>query len=474
MPKILLQNADAIVTCDDGHHVYRHCDLLIENNKIAQIGPNLRRGHGGEPAAGGLVDRAADGVFDEVIDCRGKVLYPGLINTHHHFFQTFVRNRLSIDYPSMTVIDWIYKIYKIFSHIDEEMIYYSSLVAMADLLRHGCTTAFDHQYCHTKPNGVHMLDWQVKAAEQLGIRYVGGRGGNTLPMEEGSTIPAPMLETTDEFLRDCERLISLFHDPAPFSMTQIVVAPCQPVNCYRETFTGSVDLARKHGVRLHTHLGEGENDIMSGRHGMRTLDWCEECGFIGEDVWFAHCWELTEDEFRKLGRYGSGVSHCPAPAVLGGFPILDMKQIQSTGAVLSLGCDGSATNDSSNLLDTLRMAYLMQAWHSKRRGGCVTPYEILRMATRGGAKTLGRPELGQLGPGRAADLFALDLNRIQFVGSLHDPANIIPRIGYTEQVDFTMVNGKMVFRGGELLLVNEEELKQKADASQQRINALVD
>lgn len=466
MQKILLKNAEAIVSCDDEGRVYQHCDILIENNIITQIGSNI--------SLNNSCDTTSKKIVDEVIDCKGKVIYPGLINTHHHFFQTFVRNRLSIDYPSMTVIDWLYKIYNIFSHIDEEMIFYSSLVAMADLLRHGCTTAFDHQYCHTKPNGIYMLDKQFEAAQLLGIRYVGGRGGNTLPMDKGSTIPAAMLETTDEFLYDCERLISRYNDPNPFSMSQIVVAPCQPVNCFRETFTGSVDLARKHGVKLHTHLGEGENAIMSERYGMRTLDWCEDCGFIGEDVWFAHCWELTEDEFKKLGHYGSGVSHCPAPAVLGGFPILNMKQIQSTGTVLSLGCDGSATNDSSNLLDTLRMAYLMQTWHSKSRGACVTPYEILKMATRGGAKTLGRSELGQLSPGKAADLFAIDFNHLQYVGCLHDPANIIPRIGYTEQVDFTMVNGKMVFRNGELLLVDEKELKQKADASQQRINVLVD
>lgn len=257
-------------------------------------------------------------------------------------------------------------------------------------------------------------------------------------------------------------------------MTQIVVAPCQPLNCYSDTFVESVELARKYGVRMHTHLGEGENPLMVERYGMRSLDWCEERGFVGEDVWFAHCWELTPEEFVKLGKYGSGVSHCPAPAVLGGFPILNMRQIRDTGAIISLGCDGSATNDSSNLLDTLRMTYLMQAWHSKVRGGCVTPYDVLLMATRGGAKTLGRPEIGSLESGKAADLFALDLNRLEYVGGLHDIANIIPRMGITEQVDFTMINGKLVFYNGELQLVNEYELKKEADKCQQRINELVD
>lgn len=458
MTRILLKNPDAVVSCDHENRVHHNCHLIVEDEKIISITDQV------DPAAS----------FDEIIDCSGKVLYPGLINTHHHFFQTFVRNRLSIDYPSMTVIEWLDKIYRVFAHIDEEMIYYSSLTAMSDLVKHGCTTAFDHQYCHTKPNGIKMLDQQMKAAKEIGIRYVGGRGGNTLPREKGSTIPAPMLETTDEFITDCERLIYAYHDHRPFAMTQIVVAPCQPMNCYSETFVESVNLARKHGVYMHTHLGEGENALMEERYEKRTLDWCEERGFIGEDVWFAHCWELTPEEFEKLGRYGSGVSHCPAPAVLGGFPILDMKQIQVAGALLSLGCDGSATNDSSNLLDTLRMTYIMQAWHSKARGGCVTPYDVLLMATNGGAKTLGRPELGSLEPGKAADLFALDLNHLEYVGGLHDVANIIPRMGITGQVDFTMINGRIVFRDGELQLVNEYELKREADKCQQRINELVD
>lgn len=458
MSSLLLKNASAIVSCDNDDRIYENCDLLVEGKVIKAIASDLTLTH----------------TVDNVIDCTGKVLFPGLINTHHHFFQTLVRNRLSIDYPSMTVIEWLDKIYKIFSKFDEEMLYYSSLIAMSDLIKHGCTTAFDHQYCHTLPDGRKMIDQQVKAAKLIGMRYVGGRGCNTLPLEKGSTIPAPMLETTDEYLIDCERLIAAYHDPYEFSMTQIVIAPCQPVNCYSETFAESAKLARKHGVRLHTHLGEGENLLMLERYGMRTLDWCEEYEFIGDDVWFAHCWELTAEEFDKIGRYRSGVSHCPAPAVLGGFPILDMKSILETGTVLSLGCDGSSTNDSSNLLDTLRLAYVLQAWHSKMRNGSVTPYELLLMATRGGAETLGRPELGSLEVGKAADLFALDLNRLEFVGGLHDLRNFIPRIGYTGQVALTVIDGCPVFRDGKLLLVDEIELKKDADKNQQRINVFID
>ena len=181
-------------------------------------------------------------------------------------------------------------------------------------------------------------------------------------------------------------------------MSQIVLAPCQPINSYPETFTETVKLARAKGVRMHTHLGEGENEIMLERWGKRTLDWCRDIGFIGPDVWYAHGWELTPEEYEVLGRAGSGVSHCPGPAILGGFPILPLRQMAEAGVCVSLGCDGSATNDSSSLLDSMRTAWMMQAWHSKQRGGCISPYEMLKIATVNGAKTLGRSDLGSLEP----------------------------------------------------------------------------
>lgn len=456
MTKILLKNIHTIVSCDSNDTVYRDCDMLVGSSQILQIGKDLE-------------DNEA-----QVIDCSSKVIYPGLIGTHHHFFQTFVRNRMEIDYPSMTVMEWLDRVYPIFAKVDEEIMYYSSLTAMSDLIKHGCTTAFDHQYNHTKGNGVYMIDQQVKGAEMLGVRYVGGRSANTLPMAEGSPIPPEILETTDGFLEDCERLITKYHDPEIYAMTQIVVAPCQPINSYPDTFSKSAELARKHGVRLHTHLGEGETPGMLERYGMRTLDWCEEQGFIGDDVWFAHCWELTEEEFAKLGRYKSGVSHCPTPAVLGGFPILDLKAIQKTGTTISIGCDGSSTNDSSNPLDALRITYMMQAWHGKERDGLVTPYEILKMATVNGAHSLGRPELGWLGERQAADLFAIDLGKLELTGATHDLMNFLPKAGYTGEVNFTMVNGEIIFRDGVLTRVNEGQLQKEAMRAYERISALFD
>ncbi len=444
--KILIKNAAAIVSCDAEDRVYRNSDLLVDGCKIEKIGKNLT-----DPC-------------DEVIDATDKFVYPGLINTHHHFFQTFVRNLQTIDYPNMTVPEWLDKAYRVFQHVNEDVIFYSSLTAMADLVKHGCTTAFDHQYCYTNLTGKTPVDRQMEAASMIGIRYHAGRGTNTLPRSEGSTMPENMLETTDEFLEDCDRLISKYHDPNLYSMSQIVMAPCQPMNCYRDTFVETVKMAREKGVRMHTHLGEGENAHMVEKWGKRTLDWCEEIGFIGEDVWLAHAWELTSEEYARCGQTGTGISHCPTPAILGGFPILPMKSMMEQGVNISIGCDGSATNDGSSLLDAMRLAWMMQSWYSKERGGSIAPYDMLKMTTVNGAKTLGRDDLGTLEVNKGADLFMIDAGTLELTGTLHDPKNLLPHTGVTGYVDLTMVNGKVVFRDGELLGVDERKLAKEGEA----------
>mgnify|MGYP004469105621 CR=1 FL=1 len=448
----LIRGARAVVTCDAEDRVLWDVDVRIDGQKVVQFGKGLE---------------APEGC--EVIDGTDKFVYPGLVNTHHHFFQTFVRNLTTIDYPQMTVPEWLDKIYRVFRLVDEDVIYYSALTAFADLVKHGCTTAFDHQYCYTSVSGKKLVDRQMDAAAQIGIRYHAGRGTNTLPREKGSTMPEEMLETTDEFLADCERLIGKYHDAAPFSMRRIVMAPCQPMNCYAETFTESLEMARKHGVFLHTHLGEGENAIIQARYGMRSLDWCEKIGFIGPDVWFAHGWEWTPEEYARIGRAGSGVSHCPGPAVLGGFPILNIADMLKKGVTVSLGCDGSATNDGSNLLDSLRMAYLMQTYYSKQRGGCLSAYEMLKAATVGGAKTLGRPELGSLEVGKAADLFLVDIAGLEYSGTLHDPQSLLARCGVTDRVWMTMIGGNVVYADGKLTGVDERTLAREAEATCTRV-----
>ena len=442
---VLIKNARSIVTCDANDKVYFDCDILIKGPKIVRIA------------------KAIQETAEETIDASGKFVYPGLVNTHHHFFQTFVRNLTTIDYPNMSVLDWIEEIYEIFKYVDADVVYYSSLVAMADLLKHGSTTVFDHQYCYPRSAGKRLVDRQIDAAAQLGVRFHAGRGANTLPKSEGSNVPDEMVESTDEFLRDCERLIDTYHDSNPYSMRQIVISPCQPINCYKDTFIESLHLARDKGVYLHTHLGEGENAAMVERWGKRTLEWCEDIGFVGPDVWVAHGWELTPEEYSVMAKTKTGLSHCPAPATLGGFPIIDISAMDKAGMRLSLGCDGSATNDGSSLLDSLRMAFLMQAFHSKDRGGSPSSYEMLKIATVGGAEMMGRKDIGTLEPEKGADLFMIDTEKLELSGALHDPANLLAKTGVTGPVWLTMVNGKVVYREGVLMGVDEKQLAKEAE-----------
>ncbi len=443
--KTVIKNVAAIVTCDDQDRVLRNCDILIDGPRISAIGSDVE-------AAGA-----------KIIDATNCFIYPGLINTHHHFFQMFIRNLITVDFPNMHVLDWLDKIYPIFKRIDADCVYYSSLAAMADLLKHGCTTAFDHQYCFPSHTTKELVDRQFEAADLLGIRYHAGRGTNTLPKDQGSTVPDEMCETTDEFLSDCERLIDKFHDKQPFSMRQIVVAPCQPVNCFKETFVESLALARDKGVRLHTHLGEGENIAMKERWGMRTLAWCQDIDFVGKDIWYAHGWELNPEEYKVMAQTGTGLSHCPAPAALGGFNIIDIPAMQKSGMRLSLGVDGSATNDGSNLLDSLRMAFVLQCLQGKDRGGSPTPYDMLKLTTRGGADILGRGDLGCLEVGKAADLFMIKIDKLEYAGATHDPANMLARIGVSGPVDLTMVNGQVVYQNGEFAGLNEERMFGEAE-----------
>lgn len=452
----LFKACAAIVTCDDQGTVLRSGDLLVTGKRIAKIAPQIA---------------SADiPVGTEIIDATGLFLYPGLINTHHHFFQCFVRNNADLDWTKLSVLEWLDRIYPIFSRLDEDCFYHASVAAMGELIKHGCTTAFDHQYNFPRHAGKHIVDRQFEAAELLGMRFHAGRGGNTLPKSEGSTIPDEMRETTDEFMADCARLIDTFHDPDPFSMRQVAIAPCQPVNSYKETFVESISLARDKGVLLHSHVGEGESQVIKARTGMRTVDWCEDIGFVGEDVWLAHCWELTADEIATLARTKTGVSHCPEPVYLVGAEVTPIPAMQAAGVRLSLGVDGAASNDNSNLMHCIHSAYMLQALVASTREHPVPdPRTFLGYATHGGADILRRPDLGTLELGKAADLFAIDTRKMEFIGTLHDPESLIAKVGVAGNVDLTMINGRIVWRDGEFPGLDEQQLVADAQAHVARI-----
>ncbi|MBB4293989.1 hydroxyatrazine ethylaminohydrolase [Rhizobium leguminosarum] len=453
MAGYLLKNCAAVIVDEGkGPAVHRNVDLLTDGPAILAIGENL----GADALPAGTT----------VQDAAGWFVYPGLVNTHHHFFQCFVRNRADLDWTKLSVIEWLDRIYPIFSQLNEECFYHSSVTAMAEMIKHGCTTAFDHQYNFPRHAGKRLIDRQFEAADLLGMRFHAGRGGNTLPKSEGSTIPDEMLETTDEFIADCARLIETYHDTSPFSMRQVVVAPCQPVNCYRETFVESVALARDHGVMMHTHVGEGESPVIQARHGMRTVDYLEELGFAGPDAFYAHCWELTHDELRKMAASGTGVAHCPEPVYLVGAEVTDIPAMAAFGLRIGLGCDGAASNDNSNLMHCLHSSYMLQCLVASGRAHPVPPpVDFLGYGTSGGASLLGRRDIGRLAPGMAADLFAIDTRRMDYVGTRHDPLSLIARVGIGMATDMTMINGRIVWQKGEFPGLDEAKLSADAEAA---------
>ena len=456
MSSTLFKSCAAVISCDDNNTVYHDVDLLVTDTRIQQIAANI--------AESNLPENT------ETIDARGHFIYPGLVNTHHHFFQCFVRNNAELDWTRLSLIEWLDSIYPIFSRLDEDCFYHASLTAMAELIKHGCTTAFDHQYNFPRHAGKQIVDRQFEAASLLGMRFHAGRGGNSLPKAEGSTIPDEMRESTDEFIRDCERLIDTYHDSQHGSMRQVVVAPCQPVNAYRETFIESVALARDKGVLLHSHVGEGESEVIKQRFGKRTVDWCEEIGFVGKDVWFAHCWELNSAEISQLASSGTGVSHCPEPVYLVGAEVTPIPEMEARGVRISLGVDGAASNDNSNLMHCIHSAYMLQALVATSRQHSVPePGRFLHYATRGGADILGRDDIGQLTEGCAADLFTIDTRRMEFVGALHDPMSLIAKVGITSDVDLTMINGEIVWQNGEFPGLDEQRMAADAQAHVQRV-----
>lgn len=456
MTSILFKSCDAIVSCDDNGTVHRNADLLVTGNAITKIANNIPSSELAENT--------------QIIDATGHFIYPGLINTHHHFFQCFVRNHAHLDWTKYSVIEWLDLIYPLFAKLDEACFYHSSIAAMGELIKHGCTTAFDHQYNFPSHAGLAIVDRQFEAAQVLGMRFHAGRGGNTLPKSEGSTIPDEMCETTDVFISDCARLIDTYHDAKPFSMQQVAVAPCQPVNSYIDTFKESIALARDKNVLLHSHVGEGESEVIKQRTGMRTVDWCEDIGFVGRDVWLAHCWELNAAEINQLANTETGVSHCPEPVYLVGAEITPIPEMQSAGVRIGLGVDGAASNDNSNLMHCIHSSYMLQALvASKHNFPVPEPKTFLNYATRGGADLLHRPDLGSLAPGKAADLFMLDTRKVEYIGALHDPESLIAKLGVASNVDLTMINGRIVWRNGEFPGLDEHKMAADAQMHVERV-----
>jgi cytosine/adenosine deaminase-related metal-dependent hydrolase len=450
MASLLIKNARNIITMDHDRKQYPGGSMYIEGQEIIAIGYQLPY----ETA-------------DTVIDARNKIIFPGLINTHHHLYQTFTRN---IPWAqNCELFDWLSTLYDIWRFIRPEDVYLSAAVGIGELLKSGCTTTSDHFYVF--PNGIsgELIDEEIRAATDLGIRFYPTRGSMSLGRSKGGLPPDEVVQSEDVILKDTRRVLETYHDDHKFSMVRVGVAPCSPFSVSKDLLRESAALARSYGVRMHTHLAEthDEEAFCMEKLGLRPLELMEETGWIGHDVWFAHGIWFNQDEIRKIGACGCGVAHCPSSNMKlssGTFPIMDMLQ---AGVKVGLGVDGSASNDASSMLLELKVMNLL---HKLQHGSrALSAEDCLHIATKGSAKVLGWEDgIGSLEVGKAADLFMVNSTRLEFAGALYDDA-ALPILTGTSQVDTTIVGGKIVVKEGHLVNVNEEHLAAKAQIASMRM-----
>lgn len=441
MSSLFVKNASAIVTCDRRDTVLENAGILIRDGAIAYMGP-------------------APQTADEILDASGCIVYPGLINTHHHLYQTFSRNLPQVQ--NMELFDWLTTLYEIWKNLDREVLYHSSVVGMGELLKTGCTTCFDHHYVFPGGSSGALLDAQFAAAGDLGIRMAASRGSMDLSRKDGGLPPDSVVQRVDEILRDCQAAVEKFHDPRPLAMRTVALAPCSPFSVTGELLHQSALLARSLGVRLHTHLCETKDEerYVLEKHGKRPLAYMEELGWVGKDVWYAHGIHFNDDELKLLADTGTGIAHCPISNMKLSSGVCRVPDMLALGVPVGLAVDGSASNDGSNLLEELRVAYLLHRLHSSERAP--SGYDLLKIATRGSARVLGREDLGSLEPGKAGDLFMIRRNRLELVGADLDVKSMLGTVGFKGPVDATVVNGRIVVRDGRLTGLDEEKAVREA------------
>lgn len=430
----------------------RGWDLLIEGNRVSRIDQTID------------IDPSET---DRIIDCSTHVVVPGFVNTHHHFFQTLTRNLLAVQ--NAKLFDWLLYLYEIWKNLDGEAIYYASLLAMGELLKTGCTTTTDHHYVYPRHITGDIMGIQFEAAERLGMRFSPTRGSMSLSKKDGGLPPDVVVQSEDEILRDSERVINQFHDRAALSMRKIVLAPCSPFSVTEQLMKDTVGLARKYGVRLHTHLAEtvDENDFCVKMYGRRPLKLMEDTGFIGEDVFYAHGIYFNDEELNLLSDTKTNIAHCPSSNMRLGSGICRVKEMLPTDINVGLGVDGSASNDTSDMLGEMRQALLLQ--RVRYGSDAVTAKDVYKMATVNGARMLHFEEVGKLREGWAADMALFNIDRMEYAGSLSDPLAALIFSGYNHGTDYTIVNGKVVVDQGRLVGIDEQELTARANAISEKI-----
>ena len=441
MSTLLVRHAGLLLTLDSSRRRIPDGALLVRDNVIQAVGPTVE-----------LPSSA-----DTIIEAQDKIVLPGLINTHHHLYQTLTRAVPAAQ--NANLFNWLKTLYPIWSGLTGEAVYISALVGMAELILSGCTTASDHLYIY--PNDA-QIDDEIRAAREIGLRFHASRGSMSLGESQGGLPPDRVVEDEDYILRDTQRAIEQFHEPDCFGMIRIVVAPCSPFSVTPELMRQAADLARSYQVHLHTHLAEtlDEEEFCLAQFGHRPVGFAEELGWVGDDVWYAHGVHVNTAEIKLMARTGTGVCHCPSSNMRLASGIAPVRAYRDQGVKVGLGVDGSASNDSSHLLAEARQALLLGRLspdypHAAGDPAGLTADDVLEMATLGGAQVLGREDIGSLEPGKAADFIAFDLTQLEFAGALHDPVAALV-FCTPSRVDLSVINGRIVVQDGQLTTVEIE------------------
>ncbi len=447
---LLLKDIYHLATMNDAGDRLAGVDILVEGNSISRVEASI------DPPQGA-----------HVIDCSSMLVLPGLVNLHHHFYQTLQRNVPPAQ--NRKLFDWLTTLYEIWAGLSVDAVRASTRLACAELLLTGCTMASDQMYIF--PSGVHeeLIDVEVEAARELGIRFHPTRGSMSRGRSQGGLPPDSVVQTETQILADSARLVEHHHDPEPFAMTRIALAPCSPFSVTDSLMAETAEFARDKGVLLHTHLAEtaDETSYCLETYGKRPLAVMEELGWVGRDVWFAHGIHFNSDELALLAETGTGIAHCPTSNMRLSSGVAKLPEMLEKGVRVGLGVDGSASNDTSDMLGELRSCLLVQLL--THGPDAVSAERVIRLATRGGADVLGRDEIGSIEVGKAADIIAIDMSRLGYAGAFSDPVAAVVYAGVDHRVDYTIVNGEIVVDRGELVNGDEKEIGATANEASVRM-----
>jgi len=428
--RILIKDAMLIATMNDSGTEITNGYVCIEDDKIIDVGTGI-----------------FEGSTDTVIDASGMVVLPGFVNTHHHLYQSLTRNIPAMQ--DLPLFGWLTRHYEVWRELTEEAVYVSAKTGILELMKSGTTTTSDHLYLFPHKTDGRLIDAEIKAAQELGVRFQPTRGSMSLGKSAGGLPPDDTVQTEAEILSDTKRLVCEYHDAAPGAMTRISVAPCSPFSVTPELMRQTAEFALENGLQMHTHLAEtaDEEDFCLETFGKRPCGYVDNLGWMNDSAWFAHCVYLSDEEMTRMGEAGVGVSHCPTSNMRLGSGIAPIRELLDAGVRVSLGVDGSASNDSGNMLMEIRNAMLLsrlreeEYWLSAR--------DVLAMATRGGAATLGRDDIGEITLGKQADIALFSVDGIEYAGGMSDPLAALVFSVRMSPVDYLIVNGVIRISEGE-------------------------